>query len=73
MQREQTITLEQMRQSGPRLHVFCGNSSCRHSVAIDADCWPGSLRLSDIEAMFVCPACGHRGSDVRPRPHLPKN
>lgn len=67
MRLEQTITLGQMRQSGPRrLHVFCGNYKCSHSVVIDADCWPESLRLSDVEALFVCPVCGNRGADVRP-------
>jgi len=64
---EQTITLGQMRQSGAgRLHVFCGDYKCSHSVVIDADCWPESLRLSDLEALFVCSVCGHRGADVRP-------
>jgi hypothetical protein len=64
---EQTITLGQMRQSGARrLHVFCGDYKCSHSVVIDADCWPQSLRLSDLEALFVCSVCGHRGAEVRP-------
>jgi hypothetical protein len=64
---EQTITLGQMRQSGSRrLHVFCGDYKCSHSVEIDADCWPASLRLSDLEALFVCSVCGHRGANVRP-------
>lgn len=64
---EQTITLGQARQSGARrLHVFCGDYKCSHSVVIDADCWPESLRLSDLEALFVCSVCGHRGADVRP-------
>ena len=64
---EQTITLGQMRRSGTRrLHVLCGDHKCAHSVVIDADCWPESLRLSDLEALFVCSACGHRGADVRP-------
>ena len=67
MRLEQTITLGQMRQSGPRrLNVFCGNYKCSHSVVIDADCWPESLRLSDLEALFVCPVCGNLGADVRP-------
>ncbi len=67
MRLEQTITLGQMRQSGPRrLHVFCGDYKCSHSVVMDADCWPESLRLSDLETLFVCSACGHRGADVRP-------
>lgn len=67
MRLEQTITLGQMRQSGaPRLHVFCGDYKCSHSVVIDADCWPESLQLSDLEALFVCSVCSHRGADVRP-------
>src|SRR5437899_12324939 len=54
MRLEQTITLGQMRQSGaPRLHVFCGDYKCSHSVVIDADCCPDSLQLSDLEAVFV--------------------
>lgn len=64
---EQNTTLGQMRQSGARrLHVFCGDSKCSHSVVMDADCWPESLRLSDLEALFVCRVCGHRGADLRP-------
>jgi hypothetical protein len=52
---EQKITLREMRQSGARrLHVFCGDYKCSHSVVIDTDCWPESLRLPDLEAMFVC-------------------
>jgi hypothetical protein len=64
---EQKITLGQMRQSGARrLHVFCGDYKCSHSVVIDTDCWPERLRLSDLEALVVCRVCGHRGADVRP-------
>ena len=63
---DKKITLGQIRQSGAdRLLVLCGNPGCSHSVAMDADCWPGSLRLSDLEALFVCSVCGHRGADVR--------
>jgi hypothetical protein len=32
----------------------------------DADRWPDNVRLSDLEPLFVCEACGHRGGDVRP-------
>jgi hypothetical protein len=61
------ITLGQLRQSGlGRLHVLCGSDNCSHSIEIDADCWPGSLRLSDVKDLFVCSVCGHRGADVRP-------
>jgi hypothetical protein len=28
--------------------------------------WPDNVRLSDLEARFVCTICGHRGADVRP-------
>lgn len=35
-------------------------------MVIDADCWPQSLRLSDLAELFVCPVCGHRGAEVRP-------
>jgi len=64
---EQEITLGQMRQSGlPRLRVSCGNYKCEHLTVIEADCWPESLRLSDLAHLFVCPVCGHRGANVRP-------
>lgn len=60
------ITLSQMRQSGPaRLHIICGAQNCSHSIVIDADCWPGSLRLSDVTDLFVCRVCGHRGADLQ--------
>jgi len=66
---DKKITLGQMRQSGAdRLHVLCGNPDCSRSIVMDADCWPGSLWLSDLEALFICTACGHRGADVRPEP-----
>jgi len=61
------ITLKQIRQSGhPLLRVICSDRKCMHSTVIDADCWPGYIQLSDLERLFVCPACGHRGADVRP-------
>jgi hypothetical protein len=66
MLRDQKITLGQMRRSGPgRLHVLCGDDKCSHSIVIDADCWPGSLRLSDVMELFVCRVCGHRGADLK--------
>jgi hypothetical protein len=27
---------------------------------------PDHVRLSDLEPLFVCQACGHRGADIRP-------
>jgi hypothetical protein len=64
MQREQKITLGEMRSSGgpTRLIVYCG----AHSVVIDADRWSDGVRLSDLEPKFTCQVCGHRGSDIRP-------
>ena len=55
-----------MRQSGPgRLLVYCGDYKCAHSVTISSERWPDHVRLSDLEPMFVCQFCGHRGADVR--------
>lgn len=66
MPHDQDITLGQMRQFGPGLlHVFCGDDKCAYSVAIDPECWPASLWLSDLESLFVCTVCGHRGAKVR--------
>jgi hypothetical protein len=66
--RPQKITFGEMRDDmGVRgVLVYCADFRCSHSVAINADEWPDDVRLSDIEARFVCQACGHRGADVRP-------
>jgi bifunctional non-homologous end joining protein LigD len=57
----------EMRASGVRgLLVFCADYHCSHSIAISGDPWPDDARLSDLEARFVCKACGNRGADVRP-------
>ena len=61
------ITFAEMRESGVRdLLVSCADYRCSHSIAIGGDGWPEVIRLSDIEARFVCRACGKRGADVRP-------
>jgi hypothetical protein len=65
MPRERKITIGEMRES-TRLIVYCGNYRCAHSITMDPDLWPGSLRPSDLEDLFVCTVCGHRGADVRP-------
>ena len=46
--------------------VYCADYRYSHSIAISGDGWPDDVRLSDIEARFVCRACGKRGADVRP-------
>jgi len=67
MNRQQKITLGEMRSSGPRrLLVYCADYRCAHSVTIDAGQWPDDVRLSDLEPKFTCQACGKRGADVRP-------
>lgn len=35
-------------------------------MAISRDRWPDDVRLSDLEARFVCRACAALGADVRP-------
>jgi hypothetical protein len=35
-------------------------------VIIAADRWPDRVRVSDLEWLFFCKACGHCGADVRP-------
>jgi len=56
-----------MRDMGVRgLLIYCTDYKCSHSVAISGDRWPDHVRLSDIEPLFVCKACGRRGADVRP-------
>jgi hypothetical protein len=63
--RAKEVTLGSMRSQGVGgLLVRC--VACAHSVPITADQWPDDARLSDLEPLFVCQACGHRGADVRP-------
>jgi hypothetical protein len=60
------ISFGEMRESGIRgLLVYCAGYRCSHSVAISGDGWPDDS-LSDMEARFVCQACGKCGADVRP-------
>jgi hypothetical protein len=65
--RQQKITLGEMRAAGVRgLLVYCADYRCSHSTAISADQWPDDIRLSDLEPLFTCQACGQKGADVRP-------
>ena len=39
-----------MRDMGVRgILVYCADYRCSHSIAINGDCWPDDVRLSDIE------------------------
>ena len=56
-----------MRSTGVRgLLIYCSDYKCSQSIVVSADQWPDHVRLSDLEARFVCKACGKRGADVRP-------
>ena len=64
---DQKFTFREIRELGASsVVVFCSDDRCAHSVKLSADCWPGHLRLSNIESLFVCKVCGNRGADVRP-------
>jgi hypothetical protein len=64
--RPMKITFGEMRDQGIRdLVVYCADFKCSHSIQMSADRWPDHVRLSDIEPLFVCQACGKRGADVR--------
>jgi hypothetical protein len=66
MKRPEKITLDEMRAMGIRgLLIYCSDYKCSHNVAISADQWPDDVRLSDLEPLFVCQACGLKGAEVR--------
>jgi hypothetical protein len=48
------------------LLIFCADYKCGRLAKISGDRWPDHLRLSDLEPLFICQACGERGADVRP-------
>src|SRR4051794_29718225 len=50
----------------------CSDYHCSHSTAISADRWPDHVRLSDLEPLFVCQACGTRPDDLKPNFHWEK-
>jgi hypothetical protein len=65
--RNQKITLGEMRASGVRgLLIYCSDYKCSHWTAISGDKWRDEVRLSELEAQFICSACGTKGADVRP-------
>src|SRR5256885_12427425 len=65
---QQKITLGEMRSSGVRgILVYCADyNRCAQAVRIGGDRWPDHIRLSDLEPLFICQACGRRGADIRP-------
>jgi hypothetical protein len=48
------------------LLVYCSDYHCSHWIAISGDRWPDHVRLSDIEPLFVCQACGVKRAELRP-------
>jgi hypothetical protein len=64
--RPMKITFGEMRASGIcDLLIYCADYRCSHSIKMSADRGPDHVRLSNIEPLFVCKACGKRGADVR--------
>jgi hypothetical protein len=59
------ITLREMRLRHPHAAIAL-DYYCSHSAEINSDRWPDEVRLSDLEARFVCTICGLRVADVRP-------
>jgi hypothetical protein len=67
----------------PLLHMIDGHNDRldmgtappfpRRFATDSADQWPDHVRFSDLEARFVCKACGKRGADVRPDFNWNKN
>lgn len=65
----QKITFGEMREEGyGGVIVYCRDYRCSHHVTISAAQWGDQVRLSDVEPLFVCKACGKRGGEVRPDP-----
>jgi hypothetical protein len=65
--RQQKITFGEIRTGGVRgLLIYCSDYRCSHSTMVSGDRWPDDVRLSDIEPLFICRACGQKGADVRP-------
>jgi hypothetical protein len=58
-------TLGNMRVNGARsLAVAC--PQCHHETIINADKWPGQMRVPARDSRKVCWKCGMIGADVRP-------
>jgi hypothetical protein len=73
MTRPQKITLGEVRQMGIRgLLIYCSDYHCSHNIEISGDQWPDDVRLSDLEPLFVCQACGIKGAEVRADFEWPK-
>jgi hypothetical protein len=59
--------LSDLRAGGVRcLLIYCRDHKCSHSITMSGDRWGDDVRLSDIEPLFICTACGKRGAEVRP-------
>ena len=47
------------------LLIYCADYKCSHSITMSADRWPDNVRLSDLEPLFTCTACGLKDAEVR--------
>jgi hypothetical protein len=48
------------------LKIVARGADKEDKAAAWCDRWADHVRLSDLEPLFVCQVCGHRGADVRP-------
>ena len=64
--RQKKITFGEMREAAAdRVLIYCADYKCSHSIEMHASQWTDDVRVSDIEDLFVCTACGKRGADIR--------
>jgi hypothetical protein len=58
-------TIGNMRASGVRsLLVSC--RQCLHEKIVNADKWPGQMRVPTLGSRIACTSCGAMGADIRP-------
>ena len=63
--RPQKITLGELREIGIRgLLIYCSDCRGNNNIAISGERWPDHVRLSDLEPLFTCTACGLTGADA---------
>jgi hypothetical protein len=64
--RPQKTTFGELRSAGVHgILIYCSDYRCSHYIAISGYKWGADVRLSDLEPLFVCRACGKRGADIR--------
>jgi hypothetical protein len=68
MPTRQKITFGEMRAASVRAACWSiAPTTGARALRISADRWPDHIRLSDLERLFACQACGRSGADIRPQ------